>query len=552
MERRRACLAVVIALAACGGGATAGGGDGGVVAVPDVVGEVPQDAPTDRAAETGNDARPEAVAPDAPPEAAAPDASPDPAPDPAPDALPDPAPDPAPDALPDPAPDALPDPAPDPAPDALPDPSPDAGPDGASPCGAAVPGVFPVPEVGGWAAPNAYSWNGSWTPADGDFPIPGLIDDEYGDGHLHEGVPTPILPPGEWDYEDANDDFAIWKGFEALMGTFEPLLDGCGRQFGWRLVPVDPKGIDMNALIEAFDGSPGTDVLDLGPYGLLHSTTGQLGDGPDVLVYKEAWSLDFRTGSTLTGALHDDDLIVADCVPAGADLYNNNQMCLHTGPGADLVFIRDVRAGCVDLGNGAGGRTDAPDPGDGDDVVVIRGNVTDTRLFGGWGDDTFFWYLDENKDVWPGKSQGGNIFGGGSAGDAIWGDPGTDRLVLVVPDGTVVVEKPATPNGAVLIMTHDDALGWDAPTVDDPFAKYCWPCGTDADGRQSLILDYNSADGTATTGGYVYLTAIEELQIGVGPAAKVYRLDQVKGKAVPAPDLAPVTPPAQPVGFCGL
>ena len=52
-----------------------------------------------------------------------------------------------------------------------------------------------------WPTANEYSWNGVWTPS---FPLEGMFDNEYFDGH--DG--SPILPPGHWDYEDANNDLA--------------------------------------------------------------------------------------------------------------------------------------------------------------------------------------------------------------------------------------------------------------------------------------------------------------------------------------------------------
>ena len=56
-------------------------------------------------------------------------------------------------------------------------------------------------------------------------------------------------------------------------------------------------------------------------------------------------------------------------------------------------------------------------------------------------------------------------------------------------------------------------------------------------------------DGKVDTG-YFGVTAIEELQVGVGPGAKVYRLDAVNGRAVAAPDLVPFDPPPVPYEYC--
>ncbi len=433
----------------------------------------------------------------------------------------------------------------------FPEPGPlDAGPEGPKSCGDPIPGLYPVPSGPGWPSPNAYSWDGSWSPAASDFPIAGLYDNEYFDGHLVQGQPSPILPPGNWDWNDGDNDLAWWKGFASSIGALEPLRDHCDRPFGWRLVPHDPTGVDYETLAAQFEGSSGTDILNLGPLGKAHSTAGQLGDGPDLFVFQSAWSLDFRAGSTLTGALRDDDLVVAGCSPAGGKDYLIQGATVHTGPGADRVFARDIRGAAVDLGNGDGGLTDALDPSDGDDVVVLRGNVKDTRVFGGDGDDLVFWFIDEMQDTYPGQAQGGNLFGGGGAGDALWGDPGTDRLVLVVPTDTVVVERPATPPGALLVMTAGDDFQWDLPTVDDPYARYCYPCGVGPGGRRTLIIDYVSTDGHDKTAGYVFVTAFEEVQVGIGPGARVYRLDEVAGKAVWDPGLAPLEPPDFPSGLC--
>ena len=66
--------------------------------------------------------------------------------------------------------------------------------------------------AGAWPTPNAWSWDGSWEPAE--FPLDGLLDNEYFDGHpdIH-GTPTPILPPGEWDWNDDDNDLANWRNF---------------------------------------------------------------------------------------------------------------------------------------------------------------------------------------------------------------------------------------------------------------------------------------------------------------------------------------------------
>ena len=399
----------------------------------------------------------------------------------------------------------------------------------------------PGPDAG-WPAPNEWSWDGSWTPT---LPLDCLLDDEYGDGH--DG--TPVLPPGEWDWDDSNDDLANWRNFETNLGTFTPLLDGAGDQYGWTLVPNEPDACDFSGPAAYFEGSCGTDVIDLGPGGSLHSyATGNLADGPDVLVFRESWSLDFRTGSSESGAEADNDLVVAGCGENADGSFDVMTCTIHTGPGSDWVFVRDISRAGVDLGNGEHGRTDATDPLDGDDLVVLRGNTHDFRVFGGRGDDTAVWFVDENVQTttWLGP----NFFGGGGHGDALWHDDGTDRLVLAVPAGSPIVTSTPTPPGSVLVRGTDGELILDEPTQEDPFARYCVECGTSPDGRKTIIIEYVSADETISTG-YFFVTAFEELQIGIGPGAEVFALDDVVGTATPLADAAiPTVPPDWPDAYC--
>lgn len=394
---------------------------------------------------------------------------------------------------------------------------------------------------------NEYSWNGSWLPADTDFPIDGLLDNEYFDGHPDaQGNPTPILPPGEWDWDDSNDDLANWRNFEQNIGAFELLRDDMDRPYGWQLAAVDASPIDFSGAAAYFHGSPGTDRLLLQP-GSIHSFgDGTLGDGPDVLTFCESYSLHFRTGGSSTGSLRDDDLVIAGCEPNPDGTFDVTTTTIHTGPGADWVFIRDLDRAAVDLGNGADGRTDAIDPNDGDDLVVLRGNTHDFRVFGGHGDDVFVWYVDDNvqTSAWLGP----NFFGGGGIGDALWSDEGTDRLVLVIPPADVVNSTP-TPPGSVLVRTTDGVFVDDAPTANDPFAHYCVECGTSPAGRKTVILEYVSADESVATG-YFYLTGIERLQIGIGEQAKVYTIDDTNGTVIPEAGAAVLDPPAWPSGSC--
>lgn len=398
----------------------------------------------------------------------------------------------------------------------------------------------PPPDLSTWPTANEWSWNGSWAPAAADFPVPGLLDDEYGDGH--DG--TPVLPPGEWDWNDAGNDLANWRNFESNLGSFDPLMDSMGRQYGWRLVGVSPS-VDYQGPAAYFEGSSGTDILDLGPMGSIHSfAAGNLGDGPDVLVFDSSHSLDFRTGSSLSGSSRDDDLVIAGCRPNTDDGFDVLTTTVHTGPGNDWVFVRDISRAAIDLGNGESGRTDALDPADGHDLIVLRGNTHDFRVFGGRGDDVAVWHLDDNVQTvtWLGP----NFFGGGGKGSALWDDPGTDRLVLAVPADTRMVTSTPTPNGGLLVMPTDGEFVDDPPTAADPFATYCVECGTGPGGRKTIILEYNSADGSVHTG-YFFVTAFEELQVGVGEGARVYRLDDVAGTATldetleasPAPGFPP-------------
>jgi hypothetical protein len=451
--------------------------------------------------------------------------------------------------------------APEPPPDApdptdlaedAPEPPPDA-PEGADPSEVADTApdadAAEVTPPSPWGPANAWSWNGSWTPADADFPLPCLFDDEYFDGHTQpDGWPTKILPPGAWDWNDAADDYANWGNFESQIGHFEPLVDPQGRQFGWRLVGHAPDAIEMDGPAGYFEGSCGVDLLDLGSQGSLHSYgQGSLGDGPDVLRVTTTWSLDFRTGSDATGHAHDDDLVLAGGAPNADDAFDLSTCTLHTGPGNDLVFVRDIERSAIDLGNGANGRTDTLDPDDGDDVALVGGNTLDFRVFGGWGDDIEVWYVDENiQSTWW---LGPNFFGGGGFTGALWEDPGTDRLVLAVPTDTLVRLSPttATPPGALSVLGTNGQWMGDDPTVADPHAAYCVECGEGPGGRRTIIFEYRSADDTVFTA-YFYVTAMEELQLGLGPQARVFTIDDVHGTLIEAPGAPVFEPPAWPAG----
>jgi hypothetical protein len=375
-----------------------------------------------------------------------------------------------------------------------------------------------------------------------------LLDDEYFDGHLDaQSQPTPVLPPGEWDWDDGNDDLANWRNFRDNIGSFEALADGSGQHFGWRLVGT-ASNVDFSGPAAYFEGSSGTDRIDLGPAGLLHSYgSGDLGDGPDELVFGSSYALDFRTGSSLSGSLRDDDLVIAGCSSHADGSFDIETSSIHTGPGSDWVFVRDWSRAAVDLGNGDGGRTDVVDPDDGDDLVVIRGNAHDFRVMGGAGDDVAVWFVDDHvqTQTWLGP----NFFGGGGWSSAVWDDDGTDRLVLVVPTDTTVVSQPPTPAGGLLVMGTDGQLIDDPPTAADPFAHYCVECGESPTGRRTVILEYRSADDAVFTG-YFYVSAFEQLQIGTEPGALVYEIDDVNGTVTAAEALPAFEPPVPPASYC--
>ena len=398
----------------------------------------------------------------------------------------------------------------------------------------------------------AYSWNGVLRPQPTDLPLEGLLDDQYHDGHTTPGGdPTPILPPGRWDWEDGSGDLANWRSFVEHVGTFAPLLDPQGRQYGWRLEGDPPGATDFSGVASVYEGSPGVDEVVLGPLGAIHGMVeGSLGAGPDVLVFDEAWGLDYRTGASPGGSFADYDLVIAGCGAEDEASYQINGASIHTGPCSDLVFARDMAAAAIDLGNGDGGTTSVIDPTDGDDVAVLHGSMKDFRVFGGNGDDTVVWYIDEGKeDI---TLLGPNFFGGGGSGDAIWGDTGTDRLVLVVPTDTQVIGEGPTPAGALLVTLkkgYEFDIWWDPPVYYDPYARYCITCGVGPGKRHTLTLEYRSAVSPVFTG-WFWITAFEELQLGVGPGARVFGIDDVKGTVALLPDAAPFEPPAVPSGYC--
>ncbi|MCA9583463.1 MAG: hypothetical protein KC416_16800, partial [Myxococcales bacterium] len=180
---------------------------------------------------------------------------------------------------------------------------------------------------------------------------------------------------------------------------------------------------------------------------------------------------------------------------------------------------------------------------------VLRGNTHDFRVFGGGGNDTAVWFIDDNvqTNTWLGP----NFFGGGGHEGALWGDPGTDRLVLALADDTPIVTQTPTPPGSLLVLGTEGSFMIDEPTVGDPFAVYCVECGEGPGGRRTVIFEYNSADGEIETG-YFYVTAFEELQVGVGDSARVYAIDDKAGALTPLPNATPTEVPEPPSAYCEM
>lgn len=211
--------------------------------------------------------------------------------------------------------------------------------------------------------------------------------------------------------------------------------------------------------------------------------------------------------------------------------YDIKGTTIHTGPGSDLVFVRNFGPAAIDLGNGLAGRTDILDSADGDNMVILAGNMRDFRIFGGYGNDVSVWYVDEVRDDrWLGPS----FYGSGAWGDAIWTDPGTDRLILVVdPETEIVTSRPEYDGnwGSIMVMIYDDySPGADGPTESDVYARYYGTVPEGPNGERTLTFSYRSADSSVFTHDF-YLTSIEYLQLGLGEGAKVYSLNSVTGEA---------------------
>lgn len=405
----------------------------------------------------------------------------------------------------------------------------------------------PLAADDGWPGEaNEYSWDGSWTPTE---ELEGLYDAIYFDGHNVEGSPSPILPPGEWDWE-VTSELATWNGFSQQVGTFDLLSDDDALAFGWRLDRAVEEGVEVDAVMEYFHGSSGTDIIDLGPDSSISSTGNPsygdvvgFGDGPDMLRYRSGYSAAIRLGSSAAGAQQDNDLaLVGGNEGAATDTYNVITTAIHGGPGSDLVFVSNFERAAVDLGNGNDGRTDTLDPQDSADIVVIGRNARDFRVFGGRGDDTFVWLVDEVKVVaesWLGP----NFFGGGGWGDALWSDEGTDRLVLGIPEDTLVVSRPGdvVPGSLLIMVESAQEAVIDTPTEDDLYARYYVYAPASDEGRRTVTVQYLSADESVNTA-YFYLTAVEEIQVGTSASAPVYLVDDTDGSYRHDDQLKPLSP----------
>jgi hypothetical protein len=190
------------------------------------------------------------------------------------------------------------------------------------------------------------------------------------------------------------------------------------------------------------------------------------------------------------------------------------------------------------------------DPTDGNDTVIFRGNMLDFRFFGGNGNDTAVWYVDEvnQSSLWLGP----NFFGGGGSGDAIWGDTGIDTLVLVIPTDTKIINITPKEPGELLVRVPQDypeTIEWDSPVFNDIYARYCVVCGISNTNKKTVFLEYNKKDGTVFTG-YFFVTDFERLQLGVGSNATVYEFDNVNGTVTLNQYITKYTPPTFPQEYC--
>ncbi|KAJ6230559.1 hypothetical protein M0813_06549 [Anaeramoeba flamelloides] len=388
--------------------------------------------------------------------------------------------------------------------------------------------------------PTEYSWNGNFVPS---FPIQGIYDQKYND------TTDPTLPPGNWDYED--NKLSSWNNYKTNFGNFTELRDSDNNLYGWKMNTHDYNA-DWDVVGSLWQGSSGLNLADLGPQGVMHSTAeAYFGSGQTVISLKEGYGLSAQTST------HDDLVLIGFCnnlddlsKNALTEDYDFRGATFHTLSGDDRVYIRNIGRAAIDLGNGDSGRTDTVDIDDGDDVVAIHGNSYDFRIFGGNGNDVFFWYVDENKQStsWLGPS----FFGTGGWGDALWGGTGTDRLVMVIPTDTeIVIGTDSTPDsGYFQFVKVDGEWSPDETTEDNVYTRYCGTCGiNEGDNRKTAIFRYSSIDGSVYTG-HFYVTNMEEIQIGVGEEAKVYEIDDINGDLILNNDLTPLEEPEFPTQYC--
>ncbi len=388
----------------------------------------------------------------------------------------------------------------------------------------------------GTTSANVYSWDGRWTPAPSDFPLDGMLDQDPSQAGL---------PPGLWGWDGecdcpGNEGTAIYDNEIVNRGQdFERVEDPEGRHFGWRLVDTDGGDSELNHRGDHFAGSRGADIFDLTSIAGTGGIT--LGEGPDMLRYQTGRSTDLRTGSSAAGAFFDNDLvIVGSDVVLPMNTYDIDRTTIHTGPGSDLVFARNFGPAAIDLGNGGDGRTDTIDPQDGDDMAVLSGNMRDFRVYGGRGADVFVWYVDQTRDD---RFLGPSFYGGGGWGEAVWGDDNIDRLILAIDPATEIVHRRGDHDdnpGSLLAMIYDDyEVSVDGPTETDAFARYYGTVPVGPNGEHTVTLSYRSPDGLVFTHDF-YITSVEEIQVGTGTDAIVYRVDQAAG-TLTAQSLTPLT-----------
>jgi hypothetical protein len=140
------------------------------------------------------------------------------------------------------------------------------------------------------------------------------------------------------------------------------------------------------------------------------------------------------------------------------------------------------------------------------------------------------WHVDDVKVVaesWLGP----NFLGGGGWGDALWGDAGIDRLILGIPEDTLLVTRPGdvVPGSLLIMLESDEGPVIDTPTENDLYARYYVYAPASSDGRRTVTLQYVSADETVDTA-YFYVTSVEEVQIGTSESAPIYTIDSTTGE----------------------